>query len=167
MQKTKLGVSVGLVGAALYFLGVINLIPAFLLAAYVLLKEENSWLKKTSIKMMTIVIAFGILSMGVSIINYIVDVLNLMINWFTYTTIAIRIPLNLTSALSDCIFIVKNGLLILFGLRALKLDTLQSKHLDNIIDKHTSISNNKTCPNCNIPAEENALFCADCGHKFE
>ena len=51
MQKTKLGLTVGLVGAGLYFLGLFSFIPAFLLAAYVLLMEDNEWLKKTAVKM--------------------------------------------------------------------------------------------------------------------
>lgn len=59
MQKTKLGLSVGLVGAALYFLGLFSFIPAFLLAAYVLLMEENQWLKRAAVKMVAVLIGFS------------------------------------------------------------------------------------------------------------
>ena len=44
MNKIKLGVSAGLAGAILYFLGAISIIPAVILAGYILLKEENDWL---------------------------------------------------------------------------------------------------------------------------
>ncbi len=46
MQKTKLGVSVALMGAALYFLGLFSgYVALIILAGYVLLMEENVWLK--------------------------------------------------------------------------------------------------------------------------
>ena len=38
MNKIKLGVSAGLTGAILYFLGAISIIPAVILAGYILLK---------------------------------------------------------------------------------------------------------------------------------
>ncbi len=45
MQKTKLGVSVALMGAALYFLGLFSgYVALIILAGYVLLMEENVWL---------------------------------------------------------------------------------------------------------------------------
>ena len=39
--KTKLGISLGLLGAALYFMGLMGITPLVLLAGYVLLFEEN------------------------------------------------------------------------------------------------------------------------------
>lgn len=42
--------SAGLAGAILYFLGAISIIPAVILAGYILLKEENDWLKYSGSK---------------------------------------------------------------------------------------------------------------------
>ena len=51
MQKTRLGISVGLLGAAIYFMGLFSgYLLAVLLAGYVLLFEENSWLRKNAVK---------------------------------------------------------------------------------------------------------------------
>ena len=42
MQKTKLGISVGMLGAVLYFMGIFSgYLLVAILAAYVLLYEEN------------------------------------------------------------------------------------------------------------------------------
>ena len=41
MEKTKLGISIPLFGAALYFIGLVGLTPLALAAGYVFLKEEN------------------------------------------------------------------------------------------------------------------------------
>lgn len=69
MPKTKLGISVALMGAGLYFLGVFSFIPAFLLAAYVLLCEENAWLKRNAVRMVIIVVGFYLLHIGVDMLQ--------------------------------------------------------------------------------------------------
>ena len=68
-QKAKLGISVGLFGAALYFMGLIGIIPLVLMAGYVLLCEESEWLKKVAIKAVAIVIMIGILSALVGLLG--------------------------------------------------------------------------------------------------
>lgn len=50
-MKTKLGISVGLLGTMVYFAALFGgYTPVILLAGYVLLFEENEWLKKAAIK---------------------------------------------------------------------------------------------------------------------
>lgn len=134
MQKTKLGVTVGLLGAALYFLGAISIICAFLLAGYVLLIEENEWLKKTAVKMMVIVITFALLQYGVVIIEDIVSILNAVFGWFAI--VHIRVPLNLDIILTKAITIIENCLLIFMGLKAMTLNTVKVECFDKIVDKH-------------------------------
>ena len=47
MQKTKIGISVGVMGAVMYFASLFGgYIPMLLLAGYIFLKEENIWLQK-------------------------------------------------------------------------------------------------------------------------
>ena len=62
MQKTRLGISVGLLGAAIYFMGLFSgYLLAVLLAGYVLLFEENSWLRKNAVKAMSVMAVFSLL----------------------------------------------------------------------------------------------------------
>ena len=59
MQKTRLGISVGLLGAATYFAGLFSgLLAALLLAGYVLMFEENEWLRRSVVKAITLTILF-------------------------------------------------------------------------------------------------------------
>ena len=67
MQKTRLGISVGLLGACICLVALFGgLTPTILLAGYVLLMEENEWLKKCAVKAMAVllVVAFGITVVG-------------------------------------------------------------------------------------------------------
>ena len=50
MQKTRLGISVGMLGAAIYLTGLFSgYVVAVLMAGYVLLFEENSWLRRSAV----------------------------------------------------------------------------------------------------------------------
>ncbi|MFA9378004.1 MAG: hypothetical protein ACERKZ_14870 [Lachnotalea sp.] len=134
MEKTKLGLSIGLVGAALYFFGCISVIPAFLLAGYILLFEENAWLKKSAVKMIIIVVSFGLLLAGVGIIQNGFDVLRTGINLIL--PITVKVPLNLDQILIYVLHILQDVILIIAGFKALSMGTIKSNFIDKIIDKH-------------------------------
>lgn len=51
MQKTKLGITVGALGAITFFAGFFGgYLAAIVLAGYALLFEENAWLKRSVVK---------------------------------------------------------------------------------------------------------------------
>ena len=51
MQKAKLGISVGLLGAAIYLTALSgSLLGLLVLAGYVLLVEDNQWLRLSAVK---------------------------------------------------------------------------------------------------------------------
>ena len=69
MEKTKLGVSVGLVGAAAFFCALFGgYTPTLLVAGYVLLFEENVWLKKTCVKAVALMMSISVLVTGIGLI---------------------------------------------------------------------------------------------------
>ena len=92
MNKIKLGVSAGLTGAILYFLGAISIIPAVILAGYILLKEENDWLKYQAVKMVMIVVIFGAINIGLNCIDDIFAIFNQVIGIFA-KNVHIAVPL--------------------------------------------------------------------------
>ena len=78
MQKTKLGISVGLMAAAAYFLGLYGgYVITVVLVGYILLKEEDLWLKKQSVRALALMILFSVLSTA---INLTPNLLNLLSN---------------------------------------------------------------------------------------
>lgn len=136
MQKTKLGISVGLMGAGLYFFGLISLIPGFLLAGYVLLMEENDWLKRTAVKMIVIVLGFGLLSAGVGLIQDVFLIINNILGWIPFLHFSIGVPFHLDSILSYAISFVKTIVLIILGFKALSAGSMKVGFADKLVSKH-------------------------------
>lgn len=55
-MKTKLGISAGLLGAAVFFLALVGgWIPTILVAGYILLFEANDWLKNCAVKAVAVI----------------------------------------------------------------------------------------------------------------
>lgn len=77
MEKTKLGLSVGVVGAAAFLLFQFGgYTPALLLVGYILLCESNEDLKKTAL-------TATIISLGYSLVNYVIYLLPNSVNLLT------------------------------------------------------------------------------------
>lgn len=78
MQKTKLGITVGALGAITFFAGFFGgYLAAIVLAGYALLFEENAWLKRSVVKAVVLMV---FLSVTVAIINVIPDLLEFVGN---------------------------------------------------------------------------------------
>jgi hypothetical protein len=69
MQKTRLGISVGMLGAAIYLTGLFSgYLAALLLTGYVLLFEENEWLKKSAVKAVALMMLFSFITVLINLI---------------------------------------------------------------------------------------------------
>lgn len=137
MLKTKLGISIALVGAAMYFLGAISFTPAILLAGYVLIAEENEWVKRQAAKMVGVVVLFSLLSIAVGWIDDVVGVLNIIVRWFN-SDVYLSVPANLTSLCRYIISIAKEVLLLVMGFRALGMKNVKLGLIDKPLDKFMS-----------------------------
>lgn len=62
MPKAKLGMAVGLLAALTCFLGMFSTLGAILAAGYILVKEDDSWLRKVAVRVLGVLVCFGILS---------------------------------------------------------------------------------------------------------
>lgn len=135
MQKTKLGISVGLLGAAICFMGVINIIPMILLAGYALWAEDNEWLKKLAVKAVTIFVAAAILLAFVGILDDVISFCNSFVGSFV-SNFRISYPLNLDTLLKDVIYVIRDGLLLILGISALHQGTIAVNSVDKFVDKN-------------------------------
>jgi len=135
MERTKLGISVGLFGAALYFLGLINIIPVVLLAGYTLLFEQNAWLRKTAAKAVGIVVFFAVISALIGIVS---NAQGLLLDVFSLVNVSIDLYWlsNILSICRTCVSFAQSLLLIMLGFRALMLVNVKFGFVDNTIDKH-------------------------------
>lgn len=137
MQKTKLGLSVGLLAAITYLLPIVNSTIFFIVVAYVLVREENIWLKKTVVKATAIFfiihILYGILNFGSSgmsttMLQLVPDLLfnNRLFGMFGIFT--------------GLLSLIKYAIYIAFAILSLKQGTIKIGFLDNFINRHMDIT---------------------------
>lgn len=137
MLKTKLGISIALVGAAMYFLGAISFTPAVLLAGYVLIVEQNEWLKRQAAKMIGVVVVFGVLSIAVGWIDDVVYMIGIIVRWFAKDTY-LSVPANLTTLCQYIITFAKEVFLLMMGFMALGMKNVKLGVVDKQLDKFMS-----------------------------
>jgi hypothetical protein len=135
MMKTKLGISAELFGAALYFIGLISIIPLVLMAGYVLIVEDNDWLKKTAVKAVAVVIFFAILSSVVGLVGNSTSLLSDIASLFK-GTINLSWLNRFLSICRTAISLVQALFLLLLGLKALKQGDVKLGSVDKVIEKN-------------------------------
>lgn len=137
MQKTKLGISVGLLGAIIYFVAAFgnNYLITIVLCGYVLLMEDNPWLKKAGVKSLLIMISCSILSMLIGLIPNAVNIVTSIISAFgSYFSISFLDGIH--SALNLAITLLRMIILSLLGFKAFNQGTLKISFIDKLIDKY-------------------------------
>ena len=135
MEKTKLGISVGIFGAAVYFMGIINYIPLVILAGYILLMEENKWLRKAAVKAVAIIMIAALVPALLGMLSYVFDFVNIIIGWVRID-FKFGYPLNINGLINTVVYFVRDGLLLACGYCALSLGTVKVGFIDKLIDKN-------------------------------
>lgn len=136
MQKTKLGISVGLLCAAVYFTGLFSgyIIPV-ILAGYVLLFEDNEWLKRNAVKAVALMSFFSLLAV---LFNLVPDAISFMGNIAAAFggNFGINLLTRLVAAIVDIIDIVEKVLFIGLGFKALDQGSISVPVVDTLINKY-------------------------------
>jgi len=135
MQKTKLGISVNLLGAAMYFLALISIFPVVILAGYVLMFENSKWLIRAAVKAIAVVIFFTILSSFVGFIGNFSSFLNDLVAIFG-GSINLLILNRTVSLLRTVLSFMQTLSLLLLGFKALKRGDVSISAIDSTISKH-------------------------------
>lgn len=135
-MKSKLGISVGLLGAALYFTALFSgYLAVIVLAGYVLLIEENEWLKKTAVKavalLMSISFAITVIDLIPDLLVWISSLVSIFDGSFNYSVVTSIIYL-FTKALD----IARTCLFLILGIKAFTQSTITIPVVDKIIDKY-------------------------------
>ena len=136
-MKTKLGISVGVLGAITCWCGLLaGYLAVFVLAAYVLLKEEDGWLKNTVVKVVITMVLFDVVGL---LISFIPDILG----WVTTLTKVVSEEPNYFSPVNNfvdlfirIINIVQKAYLLILGFMALNKKTINVPFVDSFIEKH-------------------------------
>lgn len=135
MQKTKLGISVGFLGAAIYFLGLFSgYLVVALLVGYVLLFEQNEWLRKCAVKAITLML---VISFVVTVINLIPNSISFINSVFSILggSFSIGFITSIINAIVSAIGIIEKLLFLGLGLTALNMGTIAIPAVDKLVNK--------------------------------
>lgn len=136
MEKTKLGISVGLMGALLYALGLFG--GYFLTVAavvYVLWREESVWLKQTAVKALALTFLFPIISLAIGVIPDLVGLVQSVMNLFD-EFFSMEVVLEIEAILRSILNILEYVVFILLGVMALGKKTIRVPLVDSLVEKH-------------------------------
>lgn len=136
MQKTKLGISIGLLGAAIYFTSLFSsyLVPV-ILTGYVLLFEENDWLRKNAVKAVSLTVFFSFIVAIINLIPNAISFINYIASMFG-GNVHIAFISNLVNAVTSAIDIIEKILFIGLGLKALNQGSISIPVVDKLINKY-------------------------------
>ena len=140
MQKTKLGITVGVLGAVLYFLGLFSgYLATILVAGYVLLCESDEWLKKTAVKSVAVLLVFSFASAVITLIPNAINFIDSVFSVFG-GDFHIYFVTNVINVITTALGILQKLLLLGLGLMAFKQQDLKLPVIDDTIDKWFSKS---------------------------
>lgn len=136
MQKTKLGITVGALGAITFFAGFFGgYLAAIVLAGYALLFEENAWLKRSVVKAVVLMVFF---SVNVAIINVIPDLLEFVGNIasvFNGNFSIIKVN-QIVNVLVSGLNLAEKVLFLGLGVKALSQGTIVIPFIDKKVSKY-------------------------------
>lgn len=136
MQKTRFGITVSLLGAAIYFMGLFGgFLVTALLTVYVLLFEENEWLKKSAVKAVALMVVFSILSALIYLIPNIISFIDNVVRIFG-GSFYINLVSSLANAAASALDIIEKVLFIGLGIKALNQGNIAVPVVDKLIDKY-------------------------------
>ena len=136
MQKARLGVSVGLLGSAMYLISLVSgFLPAVVLAGYVLLCEQNVWLKRCAVKAVALLVFFSLLQAPFQLIPNTSSMVNNLIFTLSGGLGALSTATVFTT-IAGSVEIIKKVIFIILGIKALKQKTIAVPVIDRLIQEH-------------------------------
>ena len=136
MQKTRLGISVGLLGAAIYLMGLFGgYLALVVLVVYTLLFENNGWLRRSAVKAAVLLVGFSALE---AVLGLIPDSLSaiqkiVLLGNGDFQLIFLN---NLFSAVIQFTYVVKKILFLILGAKALRQSTVVIPVVDEFISSY-------------------------------
>lgn len=136
MQKSKLGISVGLLGAIACFSALFgSYIATFAVVGYILLCESNEWLRKISVKVVVLMIAFSVMPAVIGLIPDAIGLVSSLLNVFG-SSFSIPFVSSIVSFLVNVINILEKLVFLILGMKALNQGNVGVGPIDGIVDKH-------------------------------
>lgn len=136
MQRTKIGISAGLLGAGIYFTGLFSgcLIP-IILTFYVLWFEENGWLRRTAVKAVSVMIFFSMITLFVNLFPDFLGIISSFVGTFGVEFYYSSVN-SLFDSIVKLIDLMRNILILILGFKAFGQSTIYIPVIDNLLSKY-------------------------------
>lgn len=120
MEKTNFGISIKLTSALMLLICLFGgYIPAIIFAGYILLKEENTWLKKNTLGALFLLVVFSALSYLINLVPDFVYLTDNFVGLFGGYCDA-SVLQNIINMINNILDIVKTVMFLLFALKIFK-----------------------------------------------
>ncbi len=136
MEKTKLGISVGLFGALVFAAALFGgYMSSIIILGYVLLFEANEWLKKSAVKAVATLVAFSFVT---AVIGLVPDAINWVANVINTFGGNVRFEFinDVFSDIKGVISILKDVVFLGLIYKALNQGTIKLPVVDDLINKY-------------------------------
>ncbi len=134
MEKSKLGISIGLLSAITFLSGYAGITAMVLVVGYILLREENMTLKKNAVSTVVLYLVFLVLSMCIGALDNVLSFLDFG-NWMY--KIGFSIYSNaLISKLNVIVYLAEKVVFGLLALFALSGKEVKLPFVDKFVEKH-------------------------------
>ncbi len=134
--KAKAGMAVGLLAAGMAFLGMFSVVALVIVAAYVFLKEEDTWLRKAAVRAVGVVVLFAIVTGLLGVFFDVFRVINNSIGLFKNPLSALYTVTDVETILLYIINGIETIVLFILGIFSLSMKSIRIPFVDKMIDKH-------------------------------
>ena len=137
MEKTKLGISVGMLGAAVYFSAALfGYLALLVVGGYILFVEKTEWLKKCVIKAVVLMLLYSLITTIIGLIPQLLSLSGgeetLFGSYYLYLAGAYQI----VSVVLVVLNFVRIGFFIALGIKALSEKTINIPLIENFINTY-------------------------------
>ncbi len=135
-MKTKLGISTAFLAAVTYLLGFFaGYVALVLVTGYILLCEEDAWLKKTAVKAVVVCLAFSVISALINLIPNAMSLLDDFVSIFGGSFHIVFIS-RIISFINTLITVAEKLIMLGLAALALKNKTVKIPKVDDFVEKH-------------------------------
>lgn len=135
MQKTKLGITIGMLSALVYFVALVGgYTPLFLLVGYILLFEApNDWLRRVCYKAIALTIMF---SGAIIVVNLLPEALGCISSFLGIFNgyLPYGVVSSIVMFITSVIDMVETVLFLLLTVKAIKLQDVKVQKIDEFVD---------------------------------
>lgn len=135
-MKTKLGISVAMMAAGTYLLGLFSgYLALVLIAGYVLLCESDEWLKKSVVKALVITVVFSVISAVIGFIPNAISIVDDLVSIFG-GNFSILFLSRIVTFINTVLSVFEKLLMLALALLAFDNKTIKLPVIDSFIEKH-------------------------------